>query len=254
MELKKTAWKYLKPNETMCVIIGVFFFMGIVTAVTMYRNESAFDAEIKYENLSPAQKKRVDNIANIPALDSDKNVRYAERVREASSIGLGISIFLVSERVSKNRVLTLPEVMKEFSKSELLPPGVTVLLPDTPASYGLLKTTSGFYYLNYSAAPLRIEVLAASFNGLRDGAVFVLCVPDTSAANMKPSAGSAKVSSAGAWATIFEAPDNDDHYIPPPFSPVATYAAMNWQVRPLQQSEMSPQRVQELNDFMGKQK
>ncbi|HLM59896.1 MAG TPA: hypothetical protein VK308_03730, partial [Pyrinomonadaceae bacterium] len=101
--------------------------------------------------------------------------------------------------------------------------------------------------------PLRVEILAASFNGLADGAIFVMRVPDTSAANIKPDVDSSKVSSAGAWATIFEAPENDNHYIPPPFSPYQAYEAMNWQIRPLQQSEMSPQRIQELNAYLQKQ-
>jgi len=253
-KIQQTAWKFLKPNETMCVIFGVFFFLAIITAISMYRNKSEFNAEINYEKLTPAQKKRVDAIAaNVPVGDSDKNVRYAERVREASSIGLGASLFLVSQRVSRNRVMTLPDVMKEFAKSDLLPPGVTVLFPNTPASYGLLKTERGFYYLNYSAAPLKVEILAASLNGLADGAEFILRVPDTSAANMKPSVDSSKVSSAGAWATIFEAPENENHYIPPPFSPVASFTAMNWKIRPLQQSEMSPERIKELNEYLQKQ-
>lgn len=236
----------------MYVVIGVFVVLAVITLVVM-RRDKAFDAEFKYENLSPVQKKRADAIvANIPTGDSDKNVRYADRIREASSIGLGMSMFLVSQRVSKNRIMSLPELMKEFSTSDLLPPGVAVLLPDKAVSYGLLKTGSGLYYLNYSPRPLKIEVLAASFNGLHDGAVFVLRLPDTSAANLKPQADSPKVFSAGAWATLFEAPENPNHYIPPPFSPAETYRALNWQTRPLQQSEISPQRMAQLSEYLQK--
>lgn len=254
MQIKKTAWKYFKPNETMCVILGVFFFLAFLTLLSLYRRDAPFNSEINYENLSPAQKKRADQItALIPTGEDDKNVRYAERIREASSIGLGISLFLINRRVANNRVLTLAEAMAEFAQSDLLPPGVIVLFPAPPKSYGLLRTKSGFYFLNYSPKPLRVEILAGSINGLLDGAVFVLRIPDTAAANMKPAVDSAKVSSAGAWATIFEAPDNENHYIPPPFAPAQTYVAMDWQIRPLQQAEMSPQRLQELNDYLRRQ-
>lgn len=254
INIRETAWKFLKPTETMCVILGVFTLLALVAGISMYRDETAFNATLSYEKMSPTQKKRAETLAlNIPTGDFDKNVRYSERIREASAIGLGASLFLVSERVSRNRVLTLIELMRDFSKSDLLPPGTEVLLPTTPASFGLLKTTRGFYYLHYSPAPLKVEILAASFNGLADGAEFILRVPDTSAANLKPEVSSIKVTSAGAWATIFEAPETDNHYIPPPFSPAAAYLAMEWKIRPLQQSEMSAERVAQLNEYLQKQ-
>lgn len=256
MELKKTVWKFLKPNETMCVAFGVFLVLAIIAASVMYRKPSKFNGEIRYENLSSDQKKvRDESLKDVSVGDDDKNVRYSERIREASSIGLGLSIFLVNERISKNRVMTLPEVMREFPASELLPPGVTaVLTANPPVAYGVLRTTSGAYYIYYSPKPLKIEILAASINGLADGGVFILRVPDTSAANLKlPLESNRKISSAGAWATLFEAPENSDHYIPPPFSPANAFTAINWQIRPLQQTEFSPNRMKELNDYLERQ-
>ncbi len=238
----------------MVVVCGVFFFLAILTTVSMYRSDKKFTGEIRYENLPPEQRRRIERMVNsVPVGDNDKNVRYAERVREASSIGLGLSLFLIGERVSKNRVMTLPQVMKEFSSSELLPPGVVVLSPERSTSYGLLQTERGIYFINYSPKPLKIEILAASPNGLTDGAVFILRVPDASAANMKPPIASSKVSSAGAWASIFEAPENENHYIPPPFSPVETFTAMNWQIRPLLQAEILPEKMNKLNNFLQRQ-
>ena len=254
MKMKNSAWKFVKPNEMMFVFAGGFFLLVIITAVSMYRNSAPYQSQVNYENLPPEQKKRVDDVLkNVPVGDDDKNVRYAERVREASSIGLGLSLFLVSERVSGNRVLTLPDAMNGFSRSALLPPGVIVLLPEKAVSYGLLRTERGIYYINYSPRPLKIEILAGSFSSLADGAVFVLRVPDTSAARLKPDVASPKISAAGAWATIFEAPETENHYIPPPFSPAQTYLAMDWKMRPLQQAEMSPQRVEQLNQFLQNQ-
>lgn len=249
----KSAWKFLKPNEFVLVLGGVFFVLAVVTAIQMYRNSDAekFNGKLTYENLTPEQKRQIESIAEDTRLgETDNNLRYAERVREASSIGLGLSLYLVRERVSNNRVLTLAQTMSEFAKSELLPPACQVLTPDRPTDYGLVQTSRGVYYIRYSPAPLKLEVLSSGFNGLSDGSTFIIRVPDTSAANLPVAANSPKVTSAGAWATIFEAPENENHYIPPAFAPVQTFTAMNWQIRALQQTELSPERVRELNKFL----
>ena len=253
----KSAWKYLKPNEFVLVIFGVFIVLAIFTAIKMYRDPSVekFDGKLNYENLSPEQKRQIESIAEDTRLgETDSNLRYAERVREASSIGLGLSLYLVRERVSNNRVLTLQQTMVEFAKSDLLPPACQVLNPDSQTDYGLVKTERGVYYVRYSPAPLKLEVLSSGANGLADGSTFIIRVPDTSAANLQVKANSAKTTSAGAWATIFEAPENENHYIPAAFAPVQSFAAMNWQIRALQQTELSPERVQELNKFLQRQK
>ncbi len=252
-DLKEKTWQYLKPSELMFVLFGVFIFLSAVAGVMIYRGEQ-FSGKLKYEDLSPDQKTKVKNLAeNIQLGNDDQNVRYAERVREASSIALGVSIFLVSERISHNRVLTLEELMTEFSKSDLLPPSVQVVLPDRKTDYGMLRTDRGVYFIRYLPKPLKIEILSGSFAGKSDGVVFIIRLPDTTAANMSPQVDSQKVTSAGAWATLFEAPETGDHYIPPPFAPVETYKAMNWQIKPLQQTDISPERLQQLNDFLKRE-
>lgn len=238
----------------MLIIFGVFFVLAVFTVVAMYRAPKKDSFSVRYENLTPEQRRQLESLADDARVgETDKNVRYAERVREASSIGLGLSLYLVRERVSRDRTLSLQEAMSEFAKSDVLPPSCQVLLPDRQTDYGLVQTARGIYYIRYSPSPLKIEILSGGFNGLSDGSTFILRVPDTSAANLPIEANSLKVKSAGAWATIFEAPENENHYIPPPFTPVQTFTAMNWQVRGLQQTELSAERVQELNGFLHRQ-
>lgn len=254
MKIAKNFWKFVKPTETIFIMGGVFFVLTVVTVVTMYRNNNSFKPEVRYENLTPEQRRQIESVSeDIRLGETDSNARYADRVREASSIGLGLSLYLVRERVSKDRTLTLSETMTEFAKSDVLPPSCEVLLPDRPTDYGLVKSAQGIYYVRYSPSPLKIEILSGGYNGLADGSVFILRVPDTSAANLPLENASPKTTSAGAWATIFEAPANQNHYIPPAFAPVQTFTAMNWQVRPLQQTELSAARMQELNNFLQRQ-
>lgn len=254
MKSLKTVWSFLKPNETMLVAFGVFAVLAIVTAVTMYRDteQKSFNGTLRYENITPEQRRQVESIAeDIRIGETDVNLRFTERLREASSIGLGLSLYLVRERVSNNRILTVPQMMAEFAKSDLLPPACQVLLSTrSTTEYGLMQSERGYYYIRYSPSPLKLEILSAGRDGLEDGATFLLRVPDTSASKMPIEANSSKVSSAGAWATLFEAPLNTNHYIPPPFAPVQTFTAMNWQVRALQQTEFSPERMQEINSFL----
>lgn len=247
-----TLWKFLKPTEIIWVIFGIFFFLSLVVVVKMYREPEPDKFSLYYENISADEKLKAKQAEeNIRLGEDDNVVAYAERVREASSVGLGISLFLVKERVSQaQRVLTLDQLMREFAESDLLPPDCTVLIADKPTSYGLIKTSHGIFYIRYSPVPLKVEILSAGSDGAASGAVFILRVPDTSAAKLAPEGAGPKIKTAGAWATIFEAPSNQNHYIPPPFAPVETFTAMNWQVRALQQTELSPERLRELNNYL----
>lgn len=252
MELKKTTWKYLKPSPVIMMMFGVFAVISMFALVSNYREGDKFEANIKYE-MSESRKKRI--IESIPEEvrtgEYDKNVRYSDRIREASSVGLGLSMFVISQRVSKGRVMALSDVMTEFSASELLPPGVTVLLTQKELSFGVVQTQRGIYLIRYSSRPLKLEILATTIRGFEDGAVFILRIPDTSASNKKVSGKSSKVKTAGAWATLFEAPENVKHSIPPAFSNVSTFEQLNWKVSPLQQTELSPERIKQLNEFVA---
>lgn len=253
-ETLKSSWKYFKPNETILIFVGVFLFMTILTVMAMYRKENKFDSNVRYENLTAEQRRQVESFNDEAKLgEDDSMVRQTERVREASSIGLGLSLFLVRERVSNNRTLNLKEVMTEFAKSEILPPGCQVLQPDKTVDYGVVRTQRGIYYVRYLSQPLKIEILSSGVNGLADGNTFILRLPDTSAAKIPVEANSPKVTTAGAWATLFEAPPNVNHYIPAPFAPAQSFQAMNWKIVGLQQVEFSPEKLQEINNFLQKQ-
>lgn len=254
-ELVKSSWKFFKPNETILIFVGIFLFMTILTVVSMYRRENKFESNVQYENLTAEQRRQVESMTEDVKLgEDDAVVRQTERIREASSIGLGLSLFLVRERVSNDRVLNLKETMTEFGKSEILPPGCHVLQTDKNTDFGIIRTRRGVYYIRYLAQPLKIEILSSGINGTADGNTFILRLPDTSAAKIPVEANSPKVTSAGAWATLFEAPSSENHYIPPPFASAQAFQAMNWKIVGLQQAEFSPEKLQEINNFLQKQK
>ena len=257
MSVKEKIGEILKPTEATMALGGLFLIISVITVFTMYRNgNGVFQPDINYENMSPVQKQRLERIESAQLLGEDeKNVRYAERIRDASSIGLGLSIFILEQRISNNRVFDLPNLMREFSRSELLPPGATVLIPDNnTAESGIIQTNRGYYLIRYRAKPLLLEILSASGSGLTDGNIFILRLPDTTASNIKIDVNSNQVSSAGAWASLYEAPENPNHAIPPAFADVKVFQAMNWRVRPLLQTEMSSDKVRELYKYLEGEK
>jgi hypothetical protein len=253
-----TLWKFGKPNETMLVIFGAFVVLAVIAGIQMARGsqEKAFAGKVKYDMKPSVEQRMVSSIPEDARIgENDSSLRYAERVKEASSIGLGLSLFLIRERVSHGRVLPISQVMSEFSRNELLPPGVEVVSAPAMADYGVAKTLRGMYVIRYSAKPLALEVLGTGWNGLSDGAVFVVRAPDTNAGSQNPGGiYGPKVSSAGGWATLFEAPENEGHSIPAAFAPVQTYQAMNWQVKSLTQVDISPEKLEQLNSFLNAQR
>lgn len=240
----------------MLLMGGFFCVIAIVVAVTMYRQsrQQPFAAQLRYEHLTQEQKRQFANFGDGARLgEDDRNARYAERLREASSIGLGLSLYLARERVVNNRALSLSEAMYEFAHSDIVPPACQVV-PQTPMKdYGVAQTANGLYIIRYSPVPLKVEVLSSGAQGLADGPTFLLRVPDTSAAHLPLPAQNRRVTSAGAWATLFEAPLNETHAVPPPFAPAQTYTALNWRIQPLQQTELTPDKIQQLNQFLQQQ-
>lgn len=256
MGLRKNAWQYFKPNQSMLLMGGFFCVIAIVVVVTMHRQrqQQPFAAKLRYENLTPEQKRQFDNFGDAARLgEDDGNVRYAERLREASSVGLGLSLYLVRELVAHNRTLSLSEVMNEFAHSDILPPFCQVVSPSPSKDFGVVQTPNGLYIIRYSPVPLKVEVISSGAKGLADGPTFLLRVPDTSAAHLPLPAQNRRVTSAGAWATLFEAPLNENHAVPSAFAPTQTFTALNWRVQPLQQTELAPDKVQELNRFLQQQ-
>jgi hypothetical protein len=186
----------------------------------------------------------------------DPGTKTTERVREASAIGLGLSLMLVNERLESNNKVDpdLNAILKRYSSHELFPAGTYLVTPDKPVPFGILTTAAGVYYIRYQPSPLKIEILSSGKKGLEDGSVFVVRLPDTSAvsANLVTSYDS-KTIIAGYWATIFVAPDTPNAYLPQPFVGTDVYQRAGWRVEPLRATAYTQEKLATLNNFLKEQ-
>lgn len=232
------------------VIVGAFAFSRL--------SGEKLDATVEFaeasQQRSDFRKSRTQlNSEKIRLGELDPNAMMTERIREASAISIGLGWFLLNERVSDNPKVTesVGELMENFSRSPLLPPGTVVLNPTVKTEYGLLETRLGVYYVRYRARPLTVELLASGKKGSSDGAVFALRMPDSNAASFAASQpGAPKVRIAGTWASLYLAPDNQNAYIPPPFSPATAYLNTGWKPEVLRAGDFSVDKINELQKFL----
>lgn len=241
---------FFKP-EAPQVIIAFLMLTICGMAYFSMTAEQTHNLKVEYE----AKKQRLIADESIePELvqlgETDPTVKYAERQREASSIGLGMSLFVVRQRVSYQRSFDdIQSLLSEFAKSDIFPPQMTMLVPKQAVAYGIIGSARGLYYIRYQPNPLKIEILACGNNGLDDGAVFVLRLPETSAADVRVEP-NAKVSVAGKWATLFVSPSYGNAYLPPAFAPPADYQNSGWTIEPLRSAEISPEKLNQIQNFL----
>lgn len=248
---------FLKPdsNQLVFVVAALVIIGGFI--MSRFAGGEKLNANVQFEENSPIEKfknRRTQLTSETVRLgETDPNLRLAERTREASAMAIGLGWFVLNERTSASPKITLAvsELMENFARSPLLPPGCSVLMTTTKTDYGLIQTARGLYYVRYRARPLMIEILASGRDSGVDGAVFALRLPDRQAADYlanQPNMASVKI--AGSWASIYMAPENKNAYIPPPFAPGAAYLNTGWKPEVLRAGEFSSEKINELQKFL----
>lgn len=234
------------------VIVFLIIVIGSFFARVRRGDDDALNASVLYKDDVAAQqeKQRKQNKKEFYQTgEYDANLKYAERVREASAISLGLSIFLLRERLMEQKTsVSINDILTRFESHELKPPGVKNQ-PTANADYGLLRTSRGLYLLRYRAKPFVLEVLACGTNGMSDGAIFVLRVPDQARTQI---VGGDSTQVVASWAVLYVAPENNRAaWIPPAFSPPETFVNTGWRMEPLQANDVSPDRLAELNRYLS---
>ena len=248
---------FLRPDSNQIVFLVAAVVIVGAFAVSRLSGDK-LDATVEFAEASRQRsdfrKSRTQlNSEAIRLGESDPGAVMTERIREASAISIGLGWFLLNERVSDNPKVTesVGELMENFSRSPLLPPGTVVLNPTINTDYGLIETRLGVYYVRYRARPLTVELLASGKKGSSDGAVFALRMPDSSAASfIAAQPGAPKMKVAGTWASLYLAPDNQNAYIPPPFSPFTAYLNTGWKPEVLRAENFSVEKINELQKFL----
>lgn len=249
--------KFFKPEPPQVVIFVMICVFSLMAYFSMTA-EQTHELRVQYadkKNKLAADEAAVS--AEVISLgETDPTVKYAERQREASAIGLGLSLYIVRQKISYDRDFKdIPVLMSEFSKSDIFPPQTKLIQTQNAVPYGIFATTRGLYYVRYQAAPLKLEIIACGANGLKDGAVFVLRLPETAAANSSVQDSAAdltngKSAPAGKWATLFVSPSAGNPYLPPAFSDASVYQNSGWTIEPLRSTEFSPEKIQQLQKFL----
>lgn len=248
---------FFRPDSNQIVfIVAIVVIVGAFAVSRMSGDQ--LDATVEFaeagKQRSDFRKSRTQlNSEAVRLGESDPGAAMTERIREASAISIGLGWFLLNERVSDNPKITesVNELMDNFSQSPLLPPGAIVLNRAINTDYGLIETRLGVYYVRYRARPLTVELLACGKKGASDGAVFALRMPDSSAASYTAAQpGAPKMKVAGTWASLYLAPDNQNAYIPPPFSPFTAYLNTGWKPEVLRANDFSVEKINELQNFL----
>ena len=233
------------------VVIAVVVLTICVLAYFSMNAEKTHDLKVEYA----AQKNRLarDEAVEtdvVQLAETDPTLRYAERQREASGIGLGLSLFVVRQRISYGRGFSdVQSLLNEFAKSDIFPPQMTMLVPRQTVAYGILASGRGLYYVRFQPSPLKIEILACGSDGSESGAVFVLRLPETSAANVAVEQ-NPNVGVAGKWATLFVSPASGNAYLPPPFAAADVYQNSGWTIEPLRAADISPDKLNQIQQFL----
>lgn len=239
-----------EPYQVVVMILLVVVVGSFYLRVRQGDGE-ALDASVVYDNENAANQEKQKKQAKKEFYQTgeyDANLKYAERVREASAISLGLSLFLLRERIMEQKTsVSINDILTRFDTHELKPPGVKNQ-SNPSADYGLLRTSRGTYLLRYRAKPFVLEVLACGTNGMTDGAIFLLRVPDQARAQI---VGGDSTQVVASWAVLYLAPNNRAAWIPPAFSPTETFVNTGWQLEPLQANDVSPDRLAELNRYLS---
>lgn len=196
-----------------CLICLFFFLIGI------FQNKPTPEFDIVYQSGKQQKKSQKANSPDefLAALDKDKNVRYAERLREASALMLALSLSEYFDRLSTKQVNNkeLSQVIEKSKQKGLLPDFIQVIQGNQVA------TNNGIFYINYSVMPFALEIISVGVNGENDGDVFVLRLPGNGI--IKTTKGEEKTGNAVLWVS-----PNSSTLLPPAFADETTYLQSGW--------------------------
>lgn len=233
----------LSPLTIVLLASGVL--LGGSVAVRYFTQET-LDPRVKYSGVgggevASGQVRRRSVAASFG--DEDPAVRYADRLRDGSALSIAFSLYTLNEAlVNRRLLLSVGAVLEGLGKSKLMPPGLTVV-----NGSGVVRGATGLYYIRYRAKPFGVEVLSVGGNGLADGEVFVIRVPEMTKA---PNEALAPSQVAGNYAAVFVAP-RTDALLPKPFTPASVYLSAGWTQEALRAGPYSEEQFEELRSWLA---
>lgn len=171
--------------------------------------------------------------SSIERLPDGEVERTALRVREASALVMGMTLFAVNEGLQRRPVIRVESLTARFVASGLLPPGIT-----QHNTSGVLSSERATIYVRYRPEPLAIEIVSLGQDE-RDGPAIIARIITGSEQET--------------GASLLLARQLGNVTLPTPFTPNAEITALNWSVEPLRERTFTEQELAQLNTWLRTQ-
>ncbi|MEP7342606.1 MAG: hypothetical protein ABI977_33065 [Acidobacteriota bacterium] len=233
MSVAKQRWQPSPPLVVSVTAVGVLALFLALNWIAVRRGRVNAHVEIA----DPV----IENIVarttlGVPAKDlPDGEVeRTAARVRDASALTMGLTLFAVNEGLNRRAITNVGTLVGRFAARSLLPPGVR-----QNTAPGVLESERAMIYVRYRPEPLAIEILSVGRERL-DGPALI-----------------GRIAAGGdedAGASLFIARGLGDVLLPDPFTPAARMTALNWSLEPLRDRAFTPQEMEQINGWLQAQR
>lgn len=232
MSRTKSRWR-LSPlfvtGTTTCLVI---LFVLTLNWLAARRNRLTARVEIAAPVVEAAQEKTKAS-SSTQSLPDGEVERTALRVREASALVTGLTLFAVNEGLQRRPVNRVESLLEKFITGGLLPPGI-----ERHETSGVLTSHHATLYLRYRPEPLAIEIISLGHDE-RDGPAIIARII------------TGKEEAAGA--SLLLARQLSNVALPAPFTPNAEIAALNWSVEPLRERNFTEPELAQLNAWLRTQ-
>lgn len=163
--------------------------------------------------------------------------RTAERVREASALVMGLTLFAVNEGLNRRAAANVGTLVARFAASNLLPPGVRQNI-----AQGVLESGRALIYVRYRPEPLAVEVVSVG-RERSDGPSLIARIATGGSAGTDADAG----------ASLFIARGLGDVPLPEAFTAPPRMTSLNWVSEPLRDRAFTPQEMEQINGWLQAQ-
>ncbi|MGH9935875.1 MAG: hypothetical protein ACREAM_06485 [Blastocatellia bacterium] len=232
MKATKKRWRPSPLLVVFATAVCVIAFMAFSSRLSARRNRINARVEIAAPLVEMAAA-RPQMIPAAPVLPDGEVERTAARVREVSSLVVGLTLMSVNEAIARRPAPNVTGLLDRFATNGLLPPGVR-----KHAAGGVLESDRAVIYARYRIEPLAIEIVSIGREP-RDGQPIIGRITTGGDEN--------------ASATLFIARQINGVSLPEPFTPTSQVAAMNWSVEPLRERTFTPQELDQVNAWLRTQ-
>lgn len=232
MSKAKARWRpspLFVTGTTTCLVI---LFVLMLNWLAVRHNRLTARVEIAAPVVEAAIEKTKAS-ASTQSLPDGEVERTALRVREASALVIGLTLFAVTEGLQRRPVIRVESLTARFVASGLLPPGIT-----QHNASGVLSSERATIYVRYRPEPLAIEIVSLGHDEHDGPAIIARIITGTEEA---------------AGASLLLARQLGDMTLPAPFTPDAEIAALNWSVEPLRERTFTEPELAQINAWLRTQ-